>query len=95
MRSDDGALAITATACLHRSDGWDGGAAPLVRHEGNRQRRLLFFVLSRGGSLGWEEEERGRGAASLRQVVEAHGHADVAGKADVDAEVDQPLSPCT
>lgn len=31
------------------------------------------------------------GRRSLRQVVEAHGHADVAGEADVDAEVDQPL----
>lgn len=28
---------------------------------------------------------------SLWQVVEAHRHADVAGKADVNAEVDQPL----
>ena len=28
---------------------------------------------------------------SLRQVVETHRHTDVAGKADVDAEVDQPL----
>lgn len=28
---------------------------------------------------------------SLRQVVETHRHTDVAGEADVDAEVDQPL----
>lgn len=36
---------------------------------------------------------RRRGRGLLRQVVEAHGDADVAGEADVDAEVDQSLLP--
>jgi hypothetical protein len=35
----------------------------------------------------------GSSRRSLRKVVEAHGHADVAGEADVDAEVDESLSP--
>lgn len=41
-------------------------------------------------------KRRSRGLQSLRQVVEAHRDADVAGEADVDAEVDQPLlaGPC-
>lgn len=58
---------------------------------------FFFFFLSRGRARkttlfarcsGWREV--GRGARSLWQVVEAHGHTDVAGEADVDAEVDQP-----
>lgn len=35
----------------------------------------------------WEKQN----PESLGQVVEAHRHTDVAGKTDVDAEVDQPL----
>ena len=40
--------------------------------------------------MGWAGEGCRR---SLRQVVEADRHADVAREADVDAEVDQSLSP--
>lgn len=47
------------------------------------KRQLCFPDLLLGG----EEES----TQSLWQVVEAHRHADVAGEADVDAEVDQPL----
>lgn len=45
--------------------------------------QLCFPDLLPGGSR--------ENAESLWKVVEAHGHADVAGEADVDAEVDQPL----
>lgn len=48
-----------------------------------KKRQLCFPDLLPGGLR--------ENAESLWKVVEAHGHADVAGEADVDAEVDQPL----
>lgn len=56
-----------------------------LRREAAPPRRRREGAHSRGCRVG-----RGR---SLGQVVEAHGHTDVAGEADVDAEVDQPLFP--
>lgn len=65
-----------------------------------RKQSKLAFVLEEGAknkkkrdnfvSLIFCREDR-ENAESLWKVVEAHGHADVAGEADVDAEVDQPL----
>ncbi len=70
---------------------------PLRRFTGScmaqsKQSKLAFVLLSvcffpPDLWLGGEEEN----AQSLWKVVEAHGHADVAGEADVNAEVDQPL----
>lgn len=66
-----------------------------------RKQSKLAFVLEEGAQ---KKKKKGQlcfpdllpggsreNAESLWKVVEAHGHADVAGEADVDAEVDQPL----
>lgn len=110
--SDDGALAITMTACLHLFSlemDWKGWLLHWFTGScmAQRKRSKLAFVLlsfsiffSCRGSLKdnfvslilcWEGDEEN--TQSLWQVVEAHRHADIAGKADVDAEVDQPLFP--
>lgn len=56
---------------------------------------VLFFLLRElKGQLCFPDVLLGRdeeNTQSFRQVIETDRHTDVAGKTDVDAEVDQPL----
>ena len=75
---------------------WEGESLRLLisPDEACVERRWCFCCVIKVRVQGGTEGSSGEGCRrSLRKVVEAHGHADVAGEADVDAEVDESLSP--